>query len=137
MQKMLKGWGLDGVVCSPLEAGKVKEACGAQFLTVTPGVRFADGDNGDQVRSYYSGSRPRNRFRLYRCRSPHYAGCRSGCCYIGQMCTGIFRIITWEVFAMKQEVAKFLLSIHAVFLRPTSLSPGPAASKARFIVITA
>ena len=42
--------GLDGVVCSPLEAGKVKEACGAQFLTVTPGVRFADGDKGDQVR---------------------------------------------------------------------------------------
>ena len=42
--------GLDGVVCSPLEAGKVKEACGAQFLTVTPGVRFAEGDKGDQVR---------------------------------------------------------------------------------------
>jgi len=45
-----KGAGLDGVVCSPLEAGKVKEACGKQFLTVTPGVRFADGDVGDQVR---------------------------------------------------------------------------------------
>ena len=42
--------GLDGVVCSPLEAGKVKEVCGSQFLTVTPGVRFADGDKGDQVR---------------------------------------------------------------------------------------
>ena len=42
--------GLDGVVCSPLEAGKVKEACGEEFLTVTPGVRFADGDIGDQVR---------------------------------------------------------------------------------------
>ena len=42
--------GLDGVVCSPLEAGKVKEACGKEFLTVTPGVRFADGDVGDQVR---------------------------------------------------------------------------------------
>lgn len=42
--------GLDGVVCSPLEAGKVKEACGKEFLTVTPGVRFADGDIGDQVR---------------------------------------------------------------------------------------
>ncbi len=42
--------GLDGVVCSPLEAGKVKEVCGANFLTVTPGVRFADGDVGDQVR---------------------------------------------------------------------------------------
>ena len=42
--------GLDGVVCSPLEAGKVKEACGKEFITVTPGVRFADGDIGDQVR---------------------------------------------------------------------------------------
>ena len=42
--------GLDGVVCSPLEAGKVHEACGHSFLTVTPGVRFADGDIGDQKR---------------------------------------------------------------------------------------
>ena len=42
--------GLDGVVCSPLEAGKVHEICGADFLTVTPGVRFADGDIGDQKR---------------------------------------------------------------------------------------
>ncbi len=42
--------GLDGVVCSPLEAGKVHEACGKDFLTVTPGVRFADGDVGDQKR---------------------------------------------------------------------------------------
>ena len=42
--------GLDGVVCSPLEAGEVHEACGADFLTVTPGVRFAEGDAGDQKR---------------------------------------------------------------------------------------
>ena len=42
--------GLDGVVCSPLEAGKVHEVCGDTFLTVTPGVRFADGDIGDQKR---------------------------------------------------------------------------------------
>ena len=42
--------GLDGVVCSHLEAGKIHEACGESFLTVTPGVRFADGDIGDQVR---------------------------------------------------------------------------------------
>ena len=42
--------GLDGVVCSPLEAARVHEACGADFLTVTPGVRFADGDRGDQKR---------------------------------------------------------------------------------------
>ena len=42
--------GLDGVVCSPLEAGKVHDVCGKQFLTVTPGVRFAGGDVGDQKR---------------------------------------------------------------------------------------
>ena len=42
--------GLDGVVCSPLEAGKVHSTCGDNFLTVTPGVRFADGDKGDQKR---------------------------------------------------------------------------------------
>ena len=45
-----KASGLDGVVCSPLEAGKVHETCGKEFLTVTPGVRFADGDIGDQKR---------------------------------------------------------------------------------------
>jgi orotidine-5'-phosphate decarboxylase len=42
--------GLDGVVCSPLEAGMVKDSCGKEFMTVTPGVRFADGEVGDQVR---------------------------------------------------------------------------------------
>lgn len=42
--------GLDGVVCSPLEAGMVKDACSKDFVTVTPGVRFADGEVGDQVR---------------------------------------------------------------------------------------
>ena len=45
-----KSAGLDGVVCAPIEAGKVHEVCGKDFLTVTPGVRFADGDIGDQVR---------------------------------------------------------------------------------------
>ena len=45
-----KAAGLSGVVCSPLEAALVKEACGQDFLTVTPGIRFADGDVGDQVR---------------------------------------------------------------------------------------
>ncbi len=42
--------GLDGVVCSPLEAAIVKEACGKEFMTVTPGIRFSDGEIGDQVR---------------------------------------------------------------------------------------
>ena len=45
-----KNAGLDGIVCSPLEAGKVHDHCGSDFLTVTPGVRFADGDVGDQKR---------------------------------------------------------------------------------------
>ena len=48
--KNAKKAGLDGVVCSPLEAGKVHDTCGKDFLTVTPGVRFADGDIGDQKR---------------------------------------------------------------------------------------
>lgn len=48
--KTARDAGLDGVVCSPLEAGKVHDTCGKDFLTVTPGVRFADGDIGDQVR---------------------------------------------------------------------------------------
>ena len=45
-----KNAGLDGVVCSPLEAGKVHTVCGENFITVTPGVRFAGGDKGDQKR---------------------------------------------------------------------------------------
>ena len=48
--KNAKESGLDGVVCSPLEAGVVHDTCGKSFLTVTPGVRFADGDIGDQKR---------------------------------------------------------------------------------------
>ena len=48
--KTAKNAGLDGIVCSPLEAGKVHDHCGENFLTITPGVRFADGDVGDQKR---------------------------------------------------------------------------------------
>ena len=48
--KTAKNAGLDGIVCSPLEAGKVHDTCGKNFLTVTPGVRFADGDVGAQKR---------------------------------------------------------------------------------------
>ena len=45
-----KAAGLDGVVCSPLEAAIVKGACGAEFQTITPGIRFADSAADDQVR---------------------------------------------------------------------------------------
>ena len=48
--KTAKEAGLDGIVCSPLEAGKVHETCGSEFITVTPGVRFVDGEVGDQKR---------------------------------------------------------------------------------------
>ena len=48
--ELAKQAGLDGVVCSPLEAARVHACCGEDFLTVTPGVRFADGDRGDQKR---------------------------------------------------------------------------------------
>ena len=48
--KTAKNAGLDGIVCSPLEAGKVHDTCGKDFLTITPGVRFADGEVGDQKR---------------------------------------------------------------------------------------
>jgi len=48
--KTAKEAGLDGIVCSPLESGKVHDVCGKDFQTVTPGVRFADGDVGDQKR---------------------------------------------------------------------------------------
>ena len=48
--KTAKNAGLDGIVCSPMEAGKVHDTCGKEFLTITPGVRFADGDVGDQKR---------------------------------------------------------------------------------------
>ena len=68
--------GLDGVVCSPLEASLVHEKCGADFLCVTPGIRFAGGDVGDQSRD-----NPRkgkgDRQRLYRCRQTHYRSGRS------------------------------------------------------------
>jgi len=63
--KNAAGCGLDGVVCSPLEAALVKETCGGHFLTVTPGIRFADSAAGDQKRIM----------------TPERAG-KSGCDYI-------------------------------------------------------
>ena len=58
--------GLDGVVCSPLEAGKIHETCGGEFLTVTPGVRFADAAKDDQVRITTPEGAKKNRLRLHR-----------------------------------------------------------------------
>ena len=69
--------GLDGVVCSPLEAGMVKAACGREFLTVTPGVRFADGEVADQVRVTISRARAGDRLGLYRGGASHHGGSRS------------------------------------------------------------
>lgn len=60
-----KNAGLDGVVCSPLEAQKVHDICGEKFLTVTPGVRFADGDIGDQKRVMTPEQAKKNRLRLH------------------------------------------------------------------------
>lgn len=56
--------GLDGVVCSPLEAASIKEECGNDFITVTPGIRFADSDAGDQAH-YDPGRCRKGRLRLY------------------------------------------------------------------------
>ena len=67
-----KNAGLDGVVCSPLEAEKVHSTCGKNFITVTPGVRFADGDAGDQKRGHDPRRRQGHRLRLHRGRPPHH-----------------------------------------------------------------
>ena len=69
--------GLDGVVCSPLEAGSVHEACGADFITVTPGVRFAENAVGDQVRVTTPARAKRDRFGLHRRRPPNHGGAGS------------------------------------------------------------
>ncbi len=65
---------VDGVVCSPLEAALVKERCGADFLTVTPGIRFADSAAGDQKRVIYSGEGGQVWLRLHRGPSHHPGG---------------------------------------------------------------
>ena len=105
--KNAKAAGLDGVVCSPLEAGPVKEACGADFLTVTPGVRFADGEKGDQKRVM----------------TPADA-IAAGSDYIvmGRPITGAADpAAAWERACREfgiHPIARALLDIGAVFLRP-------------------
>ena len=93
--------GLDGVVCSPLEAGKVHDVCGADFLTVTPGVRFADGDVGDQKRVM----------------TPAEAK-KVGSDYIvvGRPITAAEDPVA--AYELNQLIARDLLKIKAVFFRP-------------------
>ena len=69
--------GLDGVVCSPLEAGMVKAACGREFSTVTPGVRFADGEVADRGAGHDSRACAGDRLGLYRGGASHHGGSRS------------------------------------------------------------
>ena len=109
--------GLDGVVCSPLEAGSIHARCGADFLTVTPGVRFADGESGDQKRVTTLG--------LHRRRPPDHAGGRSRRRLspvrgrVRRLSAGSETFSTGgTAMDIKHEVARSLLSIEAVFLRP-------------------
>ena len=109
--------GLSGVVCSPLEVRDVKAACGNKFLTVTPGIRFAGGDAGDQVRittpekareigsDYIVVGRP-----ITKAPDPVSAYERA--------CREFFRQINLRGDDMKIKAAKALLEIKAVFLRP-------------------
>ena len=72
--------GLDGVVCSPLEAGKIHEACGKHFATVTPGIRFADSKTDDQVRiTTPARAREIGSDCIVSCADHHYPGGRPGC----------------------------------------------------------
>ena len=100
--------GLDGVVCSPLEAGMVKQACGEGFLTVTPGIRFADAGKDDQVR-ITTPARARE--------------IGSDFIVVGRPITAAPDPVAayercMKEFAMERQIASSLLSIGAVFLRP-------------------
>jgi len=112
--------GLDGVVCSPLEAGKVHEVCGADFLAVTPGVRFADGDIGDQKRvmtpgeakkigsDYIVVGRP-----ITKAEDPVAAYERCVHDFLGT-CEEELQ----EQLPLERQIAQDLLKIQAVFFRP-------------------
>ena len=97
--------GLDGVVCSPLESGMIHDACGDDFVTVTPGVRFADSAKDDQVRI----TTPEGAKKL-----------GSDYIVVGRPITKAEDpVVAYErCLAMKREIAEGLLSIEAVFLRP-------------------
>lgn len=118
--------GLDGVVCSPLEAKGVKEVCGERFLTVTPGIRFEGGEKGDQARiatpenasalgsDYIVVGRP-----ITAAADPvaAYRRCLYG--FLGKRAADQSKTqAQTAVERQKQAVAKALLDIGAVFLRP-------------------
>ncbi|MGI6767114.1 MAG: orotidine-5'-phosphate decarboxylase [Lentihominibacter sp.] len=104
-----KASGMAGVVCSPQEAPMIHKACGDEFITVTPGIRFADDDKGDQVRV----TTPAQAREL-----------GSDYIVVGRSITGsedpaaAYRRCVSEFLGRKKEIAKSLLEIGAVFLRP-------------------
>ena len=111
--------GLDGVVCSPLEAGKIHEACSGSFVTVTPGIRFADAKTDDQVRITTPPKRPEPSARITSSSAvpsrrpptpsqPTSAACRNS--------SDNRKEQTMESTA--RRIAEDLLSIRAVFFRP-------------------
>lgn len=129
--------GLDGVVCSPLEAGKIHEACSGSFVTVTPGIRFADAKTDDQVRITTPKGQS-HRLGLYRCRPPHHAGCRPRRS-LPALPAGI-RWITERsrLWNLPHAASQRICCRSAPYSSGrTSRSPGPAASKVPSIVTTA
>ena len=100
--------GLDGVVCSPLEAGKIHEACSGSFVTVTPGIRFADAKADDQVRITTPEKARAPSRRLPTPSQPTSAACRNS--------SDNRKEQTMESTA--RRIAEDLLSIRAVFFRP-------------------
>lgn len=116
---MAKEVGLDGIVCSPLEAGKIHETLGANFLTFTPGVRFKDGDKGDQKRvmtpaqardnsDYIIVGRP-----ITEAEDPVAAYERCVQDFLGPC-----EEIPAEKLPLEKQIAQDLLQIKAVFFRP-------------------
>lgn len=125
--------GLDGVVCSPLEAKKVHDACGIRFLTVTPGVRFADGDKGDQVRVMTPKQAKEIGSDYIVVGRPITAAEDPVAAY--ERCLKEF-LVKGDII-MQKTIAKDLLKIKAVFFRRMSRLHGQAELKAPYTATTA